>query len=135
MHSYVQTGFCSPTQYLQPSSQQNATLRLGCLCNADQHYSGTYSNEKTTDFNQTSWFPYVKTSPENPDFLPFDMGVIKPRDVTHVFKNANQKFSPGPDGIPYGILTNLPSTHLILATLFKKIFATGAAPSLWGELS
>ena len=23
---------------------------------ADQHYSGTYSTKKTTDFNQTNWF-------------------------------------------------------------------------------
>ena len=75
----------------------------------------------------------MKTNPDNPEFLPFDMGIIKPRDVAHVLKNANKKSSPGPDGIPYGILSQLPSTHHILATLFNKILVTGAAPLSWGE--
>ena len=75
----------------------------------------------------------MKTNPENPEFLPFDMGIIKPRDVAHVLKNANKKSSPGPDGKLYGILSQLPSTHHILATLFNKILVTGAAPLSWGE--
>jgi hypothetical protein len=61
------------------------------------------------------------------------MSPIRPRDVTSVLKNANHKSSPGPDGVPFGILYHLPSTHHVMATLFNKILATSAVPTQWGE--
>ena len=70
----------------------------------------------------------MNTRPECPNFIPFDMTPIRPRDVTSVLKNANHKSSPGPDGVPFGILYHLPST-----TLFKKGLATSAVLSQWGE--
>ena len=61
------------------------------------------------------------------------MDPIKPRDVLDVLKSANHDSSPGPDGLPYGILYHLPCTHHTLATLFNKVLATGSVPSAWGE--
>ena len=52
-----------------------------------------------------------------------------------VLKSANLNSSPGPDGLPYGILFNLPCTHHTLATLFNKVLATSAVPATWGESS
>ena len=72
------------------------------------------------------WYPKVKTGPEDPNFQPFDMSPIRPRDDTNVLKHSNHKSSPGPDGVPFGILYHLPSTHHIMATLFNKVIA-------WGE--
>ena len=65
--------------------------------------------------------------------MPLNTDPIKPRDVFNVLKSSNLKSSPGPDGIPYGILFNLPCTHHTLATLFNKVLATSAVPSAWGE--
>ena len=48
-------------------------------------------------------------------------------------KNANHKSSPGPDGVPFGILYHLPSTHLVMATIFNKGLATSAVLAQWGE--
>ena len=61
------------------------------------------------------------------------MKAIKPIDVFKVLKTANHKSSPGPDGIPYGILFNLPCTHHVLATLYNKVLVNSAVPSPWGE--
>ena len=99
---------------------------------ANQHYS-QYSIPNITDFNKIQWFPFIQTEPENANFVPFNTDPIKPKDVFNVLKSANHKSSPGSDGIPYGILFNLPCTHHTLATLFNKVLATGAVPSAWGE--
>jgi hypothetical protein len=99
---------------------------------ANQHYS-TYSTEIRTDFNKLQWFPFIPTAPDSPDFTEFNMSPIKPKEVFKVLKAANHKSSPGPDGIPYGILFNLPCTHHVLATLYKKVLVTGAVPGSWGE--
>ena len=100
---------------------------------ANLHYTSNYSTEKTTNLRDIHWFPDVQKSPDDPDFIPFNMAPIRPRDVTSVLKLSNHKSSPGPDGIPYGILYHLPSTHHILATLYNKVLATNAVPSDWGE--
>ena len=99
---------------------------------ANQHYA-QYSVPTNTDFNKTNWFPFVKTEPENNNFVPFNSDPIGPRDIFDVLKSSNHKSSPGPDGLPYGILFNLPCTHHILATLFNKVLATSAVPAAWGE--
>ena len=61
------------------------------------------------------------------------MTPIKSKDVTNVLRHANHKSSPGPDGVPYGILYHLPSAHHSMATLFNKVLVTNAVPDLWGE--
>ena len=75
---------------------------------ANQHYS-SYSTPHCTDFNNLGWFPDILTGPEDPNFTPFDISPIRPKDVYSALKNANHKSSPGPDGLPYGILFNLHS--------------------------
>ena len=99
---------------------------------ANAHYS-SYSTETVTDFSHTHWFPLIHTSPGDEGFADFNTSPIRPKDVFDVLKDANHKSSPGPDGIPYGILFNLPTTHHILATLYNKVLATGAVPESWGE--
>ena len=100
---------------------------------ANQHYTSNYSTEKITNLPDIHWFPEVKTGPQDPNFKPFDMSPIRPKDVSNVLRHANHKSSPGPDGLPFGILHHMPSTHHVLATLFNKVLATNAVPSQWGE--
>ena len=52
---------------------------------------------------------------------------------TSELKNANHKSSPGPDGVPFGILYHLSTTPNVMATLFNKVLATSAVPDQWGE--
>ena len=68
---------------------------------ADQHYTSNYSTEKTTNLEDIHWYPKVKTGPEDPNFSPFDMSPIRPRDVTSVLKNANHKSSPSIVRVPF----------------------------------
>ena len=44
----------------------------------------------------------------------------------------NQTSAPGDDKILYAYLTNLPSIHPLLATMFTHIRDTGEAPESWG---
>jgi hypothetical protein len=99
---------------------------------ANTHYN-SYSTPTVTDFSKTHWFPLIHNSPGDTNFTDFNMSPIRPKDIFGVLKAANHKSSPGPDGITYGILFNLPSTHHILATLFNKVLATSAVPETWGE--
>ena len=100
---------------------------------ANTHYN-SYSTPTVTDLSKTHWFPLIHTCPGDDNFTDFNMSPIRPKDIFGVLKAANHKSSPGPDGIKYGILFNLPSTHHILATLFNKVLATGAVPESWGEI-
>ena len=71
--------------------------------------------------------------PEDPQYVSFDLGPIRPRDVRQVLKGTNKKSSPGPDGITYGILHHLPCTDQILATHFNKVLISGVPPPSWSE--
>ena len=61
------------------------------------------------------------------------MTAIKPRDVKEILKKSNQNSAPGPDGVPYGILVKLFTTHHVLATLYNKVLEYGAPPETWSE--
>ena len=39
----------------------------------------------------------------------------------------------GPEGITYGVLFRLESTHHILSTFYNKVFESGASPPSWDE--
>ena len=65
--------------------------------------------------------------------MPFDNSPIKPRDIKKVLSKAKKNSAPGPDGVSYGVLLKLESTHHILATLFNKVQSLGSAPPSWGE--
>jgi hypothetical protein len=72
-------------------------------------------------------------APDSPEFASFDNTPIKPKDIKRVLSKANLKSSPGPDGIPYGVLLKLESCHHIHATLFNKVSLMGSPPSSWGD--
>ena len=61
------------------------------------------------------------------------MDPIKPRYILDVLKSANHNSSPGPDGLPYGIIFHLSCTDHTLAKLFNKVLETSAVPSAWEE--
>jgi hypothetical protein len=101
---------------------------------ANQHYSSSYSVPHDTRLEDLHWYPEVKSlGPGSPDFVPFDMSAFKPRDVRAVLKAANHSSTPGPDGIPYGVLYHLPSIHHVLATLFSHVLAQGIPPKSWAQ--
>ena len=100
---------------------------------ADNYYTSTYSVPKEVDFSQLHWFPHLPTSPEAPNFTPFNTTPFKPRDIRNILSKANQKSAPGPCGITYSTLSKLEATHHILATYFNKVFMSGAHPPSWGE--
>jgi hypothetical protein len=100
---------------------------------ADTHYKSTYEAHIVTDFSKLNWFPLLHTHPGMTDYTSFDMSVIRPKDVSNVLKSSNHKSSPGPDGIPYGVLSNMKSTHGVLATLFTCVLKHGAPPPSWSE--
>ena len=75
------------------------------------------------------WFPPILASPVNDDFVPFEYGHFKPRDVRSVLANPNKKSAPGPDGVSYSVLY----THHVLATLFSKVLSMGSPPTSWSE--
>ena len=100
---------------------------------ADIFYPNTYSVPKLIDYQNIQWFPFIKVKPEDPSFTPFNMDPIRPKDVKNILKQSNQKSSPGPDGVPYGILSKLPCTHHILSTLFNKVMSNGCPPNSWSE--
>ena len=94
----------------------------------DQHYTNTYGESTELNLNNLQWFPTLPTSPASPDFLPFNMDPIRPRDILEALKCSNQSAAPGPDGITFGALLKLRATHKPLATLYSKILSSGAAP-------
>ena len=99
---------------------------------ADKHFSSTYSTPIITNFDNLIWFPNLPTDPGLPDFKPYDMSPIKPKDVLNALKHSNKNSSPGPDGIPYALLFHLKSTHHILATTYNKVLKYGAPPLIMG---
>ena len=100
---------------------------------ANQHYPATYSQPMQVHLPDLHWFPPILASPVDPNFVPFETGHFRPRDVRNVLANSNKKSAPGPDGVSYSVLHKLESTHHILATLFTKVLTLGCPPSSWSE--
>ena len=100
---------------------------------ADHFYSSTYSVPREIDFTQLTWFPHLPTSPESPEFTPFNTAPFRPRDIKSILSKSNKLSAPGPCGITYRTLLKLETTHHILATYFNKVFMSGAHPPSWGE--
>ena len=53
--------------------------------------------------------------------------------LKHIFKSKSSTSAPGEDGIMYGVLAKLPSTHYFLATLYNKLESCGSAPNIWAN--
>ncbi len=96
---------------------------------ADQYYPGTYSTCVNFNVSDLNWFPRLHT-PDPP--IQFNMSHIKPKDIKHILKDKKSASAPGIDGLTYGVLKHLPSSHHFLATLFNKLLFESPKPSpLW----
>ena len=78
-----------------------------------------YSSKHDLDPAKLNWFPYVHVPDEH--HVPYNMSSIKPKDIKAILKQKKATSAPGDDGLLYGLLRNLPSTHHFMATLFTKI--------------
>ncbi len=61
------------------------------------------------------------------------MGPVRPRDIREIVSKKSSTSAPGPDGMLYGFIKKLPSTHHILATLFSKLLVSGDPPEDWSN--
>ena len=86
---------------------------------ADIYYPQKYSSKHDLDPAKLTWFPYVHVPDEH--HVPYNMSSIKPKDIKAILKQKKATSAPGDDGLLYGLLRNLPSTHHFMATLFTKI--------------
>ena len=50
-----------------------------------------------------------------------------------IFKSKSATSAPGEDGVMYGVLAKMPSTHYFLATLYNKLDRCGEAPDIWAN--
>ena len=95
---------------------------------ADQIYTDKYAKELNIDISKLDWFTNIK-EPQ----IPYDLSPYTAEDVTRTLKSKTQTSTPGDDQILYAYLTNLPSIHSFLATMFTQIRDTGEAPESWGR--
>ena len=91
-----------------------------------------YSNPCKLDFDKTRWFPYIPV-PDDTN-TPFDLRPITPKQVKSILASKQATSLPGPDGLIYGLLKNIPATHHFLATLFTQfLLESPDPPESWSE--
>ena len=89
---------------------------------ADVYYKNKYSKPVEIDPTKLNWFPSV------PDpTVPYNSITILPKEIKNILKNKSPSTCPGNDGLLYGILARLPTTHHFLATLYNKTEKSGVA--------
>ena len=93
---------------------------------ANTYYNAKYSRPVHLNLMNLNWFPYVQTGSDIHN--QFNMSPVKPRDIRSILKDKKATSAPGPDGLMYGILKNLPCTHHVLATLFTKMLSSDPDP-------
>ena len=101
---------------------------------ADVYYPGKYSSPSPLDLTKLNWFPYLPVDTIDSSNQ-FNLSPIRPKDIRAIVNKKNATSAPGPDGIVYGIIKKLPSTHLILSTLFSKLLESGDPPESWSSSS
>ena len=101
---------------------------------ADSYYPAKYSIPNPIDLNKLNWFPYLPVDSIRPEDK-FDMSPIRPRDIRAIVNKKNATSAPGPDGIMYGFIKKLPSSHLILSTLYSKLLVSTEPPESWSSSS
>ena len=89
---------------------------------ADEYYKNKYSKPVEIDPTKLNWFPSVSDPT-----VPYDNLSILPKDVKNILKNTSPNTCTGEDGLLYGILARLPTTHHFLATLYNKTDKSGVA--------
>ena len=94
----------------------------------DTFHPQTYSSSRTINLPGLHWFPPLLPSPDTDGFVPFQNSPIKHRNIKKVLSKANKSSAPYPDGVSYGGLLKLESTHHILTTLYNKVQSIGNAP-------
>ena len=96
---------------------------------ADEYYPRMYSTAPHFDLNTLNWFPYLHVPPSP---VNFNLSPVKPKDIKNILSHKKSTSAPGPDGLTYGILRHLPSTHHFLSTLYSKlILDSPSPPELW----
>ena len=93
-----------------------------------------YSIPNPIDLNKLNWFPYLPVDSIRPEDK-FDMSPVRPRDITAIVNKKHAMSAPGPDGIMYGFVKKLPSSHLILSTLYSKLLVSAEPPESWSSSS
>ena len=98
---------------------------------ADEWYKNRYSIPVPLAPDAVSWFSRLPEGETG-----FDMRPIRPTDVKSVLTQKKASSSPGDDGIFYGHLRNLESSHHFLASLFTKTLFSSPSPwEGWGTSS
>ena len=96
---------------------------------ADNYYPTMYSVAPTFDHTKLNWFPHLAVPETTTNF---NLSPVKPKDIKHLLSQKKSTSAPGPDGLTYGVLRNLPSTHHFLATLYSRILLDSPTPpELW----
>lgn len=96
---------------------------------ANRYYPQKYSSSTPLDVTKLNWFPFIPT--DRP--TPFDLSPVLPKHLRSLLKKKKPQSAPGDDGILYGLLRRLPSTHHFLATLFSKQLHFGDPPETWSH--
>ena len=95
---------------------------------ANQYYHNAYSVCQPIDKAKLSWFPRI-----NVDTNSFNFDPVRPKHIKGVLQRKKSTSAPGSDGIMYGILQKLPSSHHFLATLFSKLLHSADPPVEWSS--
>ena len=112
------------------NSKQNL-LPTFSMSTCYEYFKETYSEiEVTYTSGLPDWVSQVMPVPKIVE--EFDLSAIAPHLIKRTLQKCPSKSSPGPDSIIYFHLTNLPSTHHFLATLFSKVLSNPTeAPAIW----
>ncbi len=95
---------------------------------ADAYYPLKYSKDAYVDPAQLNWFPWIPIPQSS-----FDLSPVRPKNLKNILASKKAKSSPGDDGILYGLLRKLPTTHRFLATMFSKQLLYGDPPECWSQ--
>ena len=93
---------------------------------ADVFFSNRYSIQTNIDVTRLNWFPFIHVD-EN-EVTQFDVGPILPKHVKAVLLKKKSSSAPGPDGLLYGLLKNLPTVHHFLATMYTRMLLESQDP-------
>ena len=95
---------------------------------ANAFYQGTYAVCNPVIVPNLHWFPHLPV-----DEATFNLDPVRPKHIRSILQHKKPTSAPGEDGIMYGILRKLPSSHLFLATMFTKLLATADPPDEWSD--
>ena len=93
---------------------------------ADIFFPGRYSTAVPIDPAKLSWFP-----PAPPPTSAYAVTLFTPSLVKSILKGRKATTAPGEDGLMFGVLSKLPSSHHFLATLYNKVDEQTIAPTSW----